>query len=68
MNIGDKISVQVEAIANGFLVREERRSDYRGTTGPKLFYPSMEMVERELTVRMRAAAALEIREDAGEDF
>jgi hypothetical protein len=68
MKIGDKISVTVEAIANGFLVREERRSGYRGTTGTKLFYPSMKVVERELTTRMRAAAELEIREDAGEDF
>lgn len=56
----DRIEVTVERIANGFLVRESKQKDYSTAYSERLFYPSMESVERELLVRLRAATTLDM--------
>lgn len=67
MDVLTTLSVEVEAIANGFLVRERKSEGYRGVVSPALFYPTMDAVERELVIRLRAAAALDASK-GGEDF
>ena len=58
MSPGERAKVEVEAIANGFLVREVKDADHCGIYGDWLFYPTLEAVERELVIRFRAAMAL----------
>lgn len=54
----DNVSIQVERIANGFLVQERRSAPGEWLSGERLFYPTMDLVERELVIRLRAAQAL----------
>lgn len=68
LEAGQRASVSVRAIANGFLVVEEKHDgqSYSCSESQPLFYPTLEGVERELVTRFRAALALEIASDSGE--
>lgn len=65
---GQRATVSVRAIANGFIVVEEKHDgqSYSSAESEPLFYPTMEGVERELVTRFRAAIALEVASDSGE--
>jgi hypothetical protein len=63
----DSLEVTVERIANGFLVTERKRANYATAASERLFYPNMETIERELVIRLRAAATLDMKK-AEENF
>lgn len=64
MQAGEAITIRVSAIANGFLVTEERADgNYRSGRSEALFSPTIEAVERELVIRFRAAQSIEPKED-----
>jgi hypothetical protein len=62
------LSIRVERIENGFLLTEGKGVGYEHADNGKLFYPTMEVIERELVTRLRAAAAIDTATAKKEDF
>jgi hypothetical protein len=63
VEIGESVTLRVSAIANGFLVTEERSDEkYSAARTQPLFYPTLKGVEAELVFRFRSAQQLGLKE------